>query len=176
VVHSDVIKAVINKEAKIPGAAKKEKDIKGLPVPEDEVTKLEPIGNDRDKNRIWSFDSKLPLPLILVHILMADSPRIYKSGNPFKRPCPLIPITTTRAELEALTETYAEYGARDIVKPEGKGPKGKLTVAQNTQYKKAMKGKEDEGKLAEKLRELVPLIEKEEAVSFTPSGKSVTDD
>jgi hypothetical protein len=29
-----------------------------------------------------------------------------------------------------------------------------------------MKGKEDEGKLAEKLRELIPLIEKEEAVRF----------
>jgi hypothetical protein len=51
------------------------------------------------------------------------------------------------------------------VKPDGKGPKGKLTAAQSTQYKKAMKGKEDEGKLAEKLRELIPLIEKEEAVS-----------
>jgi len=52
------------------------------------------------------------------------------------------------------------------VKPEGKGPKGKLTAAQSSQYKKALKGKEDEGKLAEKLRELVPLIEKEEAVSL----------
>lgn len=50
------------------------------------------------------------------------------------------------------------------MKPDGKGPKGKLTAAQSTQYKKAMKGKEDEGKLAEKLRELIPLIEKEEAV------------
>jgi len=55
------------------------------------------------------------------------------------------------------------------VKPEGKGPKGKLTAAQSTQYKKAMKGKEDEGKLAEKLKELVPLIEKEEAVSLSSS-------
>lgn len=102
---------------------------------------------------------------------MEDSPRVYKSGNPFKRPCPLTPITTTRAELEALTEFYAEHGAKDIVKPDGKGPKGKLTAAQSTQYKKAIKGKEDEGKLAEKLRELVPLIEKEEAVCLTFGGE-----
>ena len=61
------------------------------------------------------------------------------------------------------------------MKPEGKGPKGKLTAAQSTQYKKAMKGKEDEGKLAEKLRELIPLIEKEEAVSFPLFQKVVAD-
>jgi hypothetical protein len=61
------------------------------------------------------------------------------------------------------------------VKPDGKGPKGKLTAAQSTQYKKAIKGKEDEGKLAEKLRELIPLIEKEEAVS-TPFLRRVMTD
>lgn len=55
-VHSDVIRAVINIEHKTP-STKKEKEIKGLPVTEDTPVKLEPLGNDRDKNRIWSFDS-----------------------------------------------------------------------------------------------------------------------
>jgi hypothetical protein len=62
------------------------------------------------------------------------------------------------------------------VKPEGKGPKGKLTAAQSGQYKKALKGKEDEGKLAEKLKEMIPAIEKEEAVSIFTLDKGVADE
>jgi len=62
-----------------------------------------------------------------------------------------------------------------VSKPEGKGPKGKLTAAQSGQYKKALKGKEDEGKLAEKLRELIPAIEKEEAVSIHHLNKELAD-
>ena len=54
-VHSDVIRAVINNEAKIP-PTKKEKEIKGLPVTDPDIVKVEPLGHDRDKNRIWSFD------------------------------------------------------------------------------------------------------------------------
>jgi hypothetical protein len=61
VVHSDVIRAVINIEHKTP-STKKEKEIKGLPVTEDTPVKLEPLGNNRDKNRIWSFDSKTTYP------------------------------------------------------------------------------------------------------------------
>lgn len=62
-VHSDVIRAVINNEAKIP-ATKKEKEIKLLPVPDDTPVKLEPLGTDRDKNRIWSFDGKTHLYIV----------------------------------------------------------------------------------------------------------------
>jgi hypothetical protein len=59
VVHSEVIKGAINKEAKIPGTAAK-KEAKGIPelVPDGVFVKVEPLGHDRDKNRIWSFDSK----------------------------------------------------------------------------------------------------------------------
>jgi hypothetical protein len=39
-----------------------------------------------------------------------------------------------------------------------------LTAAQTSQYKKTLKGKEDEGKLAQKMRDLIPAIEKEDAV------------
>jgi hypothetical protein len=66
VVHSDVIRAVINNEHKI-APTKKEKEIKGLPVTDEEVVKLEPLGHDRDKNRIWSFDSKSH-PFILPYL------------------------------------------------------------------------------------------------------------
>jgi hypothetical protein len=70
-----------------------------------------------------------------------------------------------------LLETYAEHSIKPTVKPEGKGPKGKLTAAQTSQYKKTLKGKEDEGKVAQKMRDLIPAIEKEDAVrshSFQP--------
>ena len=56
-VHSDVIRAVINIEHKMP-TAKKDKEMKGLPVTDDAKVQLDPLGLDRDKNRIWSFDSK----------------------------------------------------------------------------------------------------------------------
>ena len=57
-VHSEVIKGAINKEHKIPGTAAK-KEAKGIPelVPDGALIKVEPLGHDRDKNRIWSFDS-----------------------------------------------------------------------------------------------------------------------
>ena len=64
-VHSDVIRAVINNEAKIP-PTKKEKEIKGLPVTDPEIVKIEPLGHDRDKTRIWSFDGTFQLLLLLV--------------------------------------------------------------------------------------------------------------
>ena len=63
-VHADVIRAVINNEAKIP-PTKKEKEIKGLPVTDPEIVKIEPLGHDRDKTRIWSFDGMFQLlPLL----------------------------------------------------------------------------------------------------------------
>jgi hypothetical protein len=64
VVHADVIRAVINNEAKIP-PTKKEKEIKGLPVSDAEIVKVEPLGHDRDKNRIWSFDGMSQFPHLI---------------------------------------------------------------------------------------------------------------
>jgi hypothetical protein len=171
--HSEVIRAVINREFKITGAAAK-KEAKGIPelVPQDQFVKLEPLGHDRDKNRIWSIDSK-STSIQTGMRLMIDSTRVYKSGNPYKRPCPLVVLSQTRAEFDALAEKYSDHAEKPAVKPEGKGPKGKLTAAQSSQYKKAVKGKEDEGKVAEKLKEMIPAIEKEDAVGLQNSSSDV---
>ncbi|CDZ96792.1 Ubiquitin interacting motif [Phaffia rhodozyma] len=48
---------------------------------------VEPLGIDRSKKRYWLFD---------------DSPRVYTSSNPFKKSCPLVPISSTQIELESV--------------------------------------------------------------------------
>lgn len=123
-----------------------------------------PIGQDRDKSRIWSLDGEL-VPGWRDFADAIDSGRLYKSGNPFKRPSPLTSITSSRAEMNELKARYATHGAQSTVKPKGSGPKGKLTPAEGRAYAKFAKGVEDERKLAEKLEEMEPAIEKEEQVS-----------
>jgi hypothetical protein len=60
---------------------------------------------------------------------------------------------------------YSEYGHEPLPKPKGSGSKGKLTKSDEAIHKKAMIGKDNEKALAEKIEALIPLIEKEEAVS-----------
>lgn len=122
--------------------------------------KLEPLGTDRKKVRIWSLDGEFAL---FVPWLTSDSPRLYRSGNPFKRPCPLVPYTFTREELQAEHDRFAAYGAETAPKLVGSGPKGKPTKAELRDHNKLAKGIQDEAKLAEKLAEIVPNVEKEEA-------------
>lgn len=88
---------------------------------------------------------------------------MYRSGNPFKRPCPLVPFTFTRDELQAEQERFAAYGAEKMPKLVGSGPKGKPTRTELRDHNKLVKGIQDEAKLAEKLAELAPNVEKEEA-------------
>lgn len=122
--------------------------------------KLEPLGTDRKKVRIWSLDGEFALFGLW---LTSDSPRLYRSGNPFKRPCPLVPYTFTRDELQAEQERFAAYGAEKAPKLIGSGPKGKPTKTELRDHNKLVKGIQDEAKLAEKLAEIVPNVEKEEA-------------
>lgn len=170
--HSDIIRAAINKEFKVPAAGAK-KDVKNQPELVTESVKLEPLGQDRNKNRIWSLDGESACSSSsanCVLILIAASTRLYRSGNPFKRPCPLVAFTHTRAEFDEAIARYAAFGDEPPAKPEGKGPKGKLTTAQSTAYKKLVKVKEEEKKLAEQLTALIPGIEKEEQVSIGVAG------
>lgn len=95
--------------------------------------------------------------------LTSDSPRLYRSGNPFKRPCPLVPITFNRAQLQAEQERMAVHGAKKVPKLVGSGPKGKPTRAEMKEHSKLTKGVEQEGKLAEKIAAMFPDVEKEEA-------------
>lgn len=50
-----MIRLTINKEFKVPGVSAK-KDVKSLPDLVSGSVKLEPLGQDRNKNRIWSID------------------------------------------------------------------------------------------------------------------------
>ncbi|RSH88528.1 uncharacterized protein EHS24_001073 [Apiotrichum porosum] len=111
--------------------------------------KTEPLGLDHKKNRIWSLDA---------------SARLYKSGNPFKRPCPLVPITYTRADVVALQETYTTYGNTVPPKPSGSGPKGKVSKKDEGQYKKLVNGIDAEARLSSVLAvQVLPAAEKDEA-------------
>lgn len=67
--------------------------------------------------------------------------------------------------MNALQEQYKAHGEQSVVKPKGTGPKGKLTPAEGRAFVKFSKGVEDERKLAAKIDELAPAIEKEEQVS-----------
>ncbi|WOO76837.1 uncharacterized protein LOC62_01G000452 [Vanrija pseudolonga] len=136
--HSEVIRAIIKEHEP---TSKRSGEL-------DAAIKTEPIGLDRGKSRIWSLDS---------------SARLYKSGNPFKRPCPFVAITTTRAELQEQQAVHAAHGESKPEKPAGTGPKGKLKPSELLAYRRQVKGVEDEAKLATWLAEdLIPRAEKEE--------------
>jgi hypothetical protein len=97
VVHADVIRAVINNEAKIP-PTKKEKEIKGLPVSDAEIVKVEPLGHDRDKNRIWSFDGMSQLAPVFVS--NKKTLLVYTNlGTRSSAPAPLFPSPQTERNL-----------------------------------------------------------------------------
>lgn len=132
--------------------------------PEDQGIKVKELGLDRDKNRVWALDCELTGSSEDMHRAdPSDSGRVWQSGNPFKRPCPLITLTSNRAELEALIARYREYGSQEARDTKGKKAKAR-TIEQQKADRKFNLGVENERKLAEKLGELIPLIEKEEAV------------
>lgn len=57
------------------------------------------------------------------------------------------------------------YSSEPPRKPEGSGPKGKMTAGEVAKYKKLVKGVEDEKALVGEIEKLLPDMEKEEAVS-----------
>ncbi|GMK57315.1 hypothetical protein CspeluHIS016_0401490 [Cutaneotrichosporon spelunceum] len=152
--HSDVIREKIKDAQAKKDEANKKKPKRKNPEPEEEkVDKsaeiwIEPIGLDRNKNRIWSLDK---------------SARLYKSGNPFKRPCPLVPMTTTRAELQSQMELFKAHGEVLLPKPIGSGLKGKPTQKEAMAHRRKLKGIEDEKQLGEWVEQFLPHVEKEEA-------------
>ncbi len=95
--------------------------------------------------------------------LTSESARLYKSGNPFKRPCPLVTMTTTKAELQSQMETYKAHGEAVPPKPTGSGPKGRPTQKEALAHRRKLKGIEDEKHLGEWIEQSIPEVEKEEA-------------
>ncbi|BEI86219.1 hypothetical protein CcaverHIS002_0605060 [Cutaneotrichosporon cavernicola] len=153
--HSDMIREKIkDAQAKKDEANKKKPKRKNPETEEGEkVDKsaeiwIEPVGLDRNKNRIWSLDK---------------SARLYKSGNPFKRPCPLVTMTTMRGELQSQMEQFKAHGQVVLPKPTGSGPKGKPTQKEAMAHRRQLKGVEDEKQLGEWVEQFLPNVEKEEA-------------
>lgn len=68
--------------------------------------------------------------------------------------------------MQTLLDRFTDHGAQLAVKLKGSGAKGKPTMAQASAHRKLLKGIEDEKRLAERLQELAPAMEKEEAVSL----------
>ena len=158
VTHSDPIRSIINRANKVtePKGRKTGHDVVDLDI------LTEAVGLDRHKNRIWRFDGKSSRRN---HHSKTDSGRFYQSGNPFKRPCPLVAISSNRNEMQALLEQFSAHGSRKLSKPKGSGTKGRLTAGEASVHRKALKGIEDEKWLAERIEEMMPAVEKEEAVS-----------
>ena len=67
--------------------------------------------------------------------------------------------------MQALLEQFSAHGSRKLSKPKGSGMKGRLTTVEASVHRKALKGIEDEKWLAERIEEMLPAVEKEEAVS-----------
>ncbi|WWC70942.1 uncharacterized protein I206_104894 [Kwoniella pini CBS 10737] len=141
--HSESIRDKINKE--FPANARDSK-AKKAPPPElndkDTIT-IKELGLTRDRARVWSFD---------------DSWRLYKSGNPYKRPCQLTSITTNRESYHDLIEDMGIFSQSvDTVNNVTKGSK------QASEQRKVIQARKNEGALVEKLKERIESIEKEEA-------------
>lgn len=126
---------------------------------------VNPIGLDRDRNRIWSLDGECSVS----YADSVDSSRLYSSGNPFKRPSPLVTCTQTKEEYLQLMENYAAFRDSDTPKETAlvASKRGKANRAEFLKAKKVLASKESEGKLAQALEARLPNIEKHDQVSLT---------
>lgn len=103
-----------------------------------------------------------------------DSPRLYTSTNPYKKNCPLTPITSTKEELLALAAELRELNdyrvpARLPGEPEPaavvESPKKKVKGESKKEKKEKIKGHEGEIKLIKFIEEEhLPKVDREVAV------------
>ncbi|TYJ56437.1 hypothetical protein B9479_002840 [Cryptococcus floricola] len=149
--HSANIRDTVNTASS--SSTTKPKKGSNKPVEEVPAINVEPLGLNRDKQRVWSLD---------------DSWRLYRSGNPFKRPCPMESVSDTKQDYLAYVESIVAYGAQEqsqaaYEKAQEDGSKGKKKADKgNAGYKKWVKGVQDEKKLGQALEGRVENIEKEE--------------
>ncbi|KAG8928346.1 hypothetical protein FRC03_009559 [Tulasnella sp. 419] len=123
--HTTEIRNLLDRAYGVPrgGHRKRPEDIPkpALPPPDDNFTKeklqMIPIGLDAQRKRYWVVD---------------DSPRLYRSGNPWKTTCPFEALSTTRDEYLAAVEKL-----KDIPQaPKKNGKLGKFAIAQQELTKK----------------------------------------
>lgn len=82
------------------------------PVKLKEHLEIRPIGTDCDKKRYWAVD---------------DSPRVWTSGNPWKNPCDMITVSSTRSELTSLEASIRS--SQPLVDPDPKAKRGRFALA-----------------------------------------------
>ncbi|UOH80730.1 hypothetical protein LQV05_003387 [Cryptococcus neoformans] len=139
--HSEHIRTIINNAKRGPEAKAKKGTASKRPQQDEAPSiSIEPLGQNRNRQRIWALD---------------DSWRLYRSGNPFKRPCPMESFTHTRDDYFAYIVEVEEYG--------GQSQEGTKKEKATSQHRRFIKGVQDEKKLAEILKDRVERIEKEEA-------------
>ncbi|OXG18707.1 hypothetical protein C366_02816 [Cryptococcus neoformans Tu401-1] len=139
--HSEHIRTIINNAKRGPEAKSKKGTASKRPLQDEAPSiSIEPLGQNRNRQRIWALD---------------DSWRLYRSGNPFKRPCPMESFTHTRDDYFAYIVEVEEYG--------GQSQEGTKKEKATSQHRRFIKGVQDEKKLAEILKDRVERIEKEEA-------------
>ncbi|KAG9051310.1 hypothetical protein FS837_009577 [Tulasnella sp. UAMH 9824] len=113
--HGAHLKGKQTEQQKATTKAAKESKAKGVPTAAEveaveaarlkEQLEIRPIGTDCDKKRYWAVD---------------DSPRVWTSGNPWKNPCDMITVSSTRSELTSL-----EASIRSSQPATESGPKAK---------------------------------------------------
>ncbi|WRT67967.1 uncharacterized protein IL334_004941 [Kwoniella shivajii] len=145
--HSESIRNIIHREFPAKAMDSKAKRPPPAEITEKDSIVVKELGLNRDRARVWAFD---------------DSWRLYKSGNPYKRPCQLISITTNRdsydqliTELETFSQLRSE-GNPDEIPSTAKS--GKLS----NELKKLVQARKNEASLAERLKERIEAVEKEE--------------
>ncbi|WVQ96511.1 hypothetical protein IAU59_003616 [Kwoniella sp. CBS 9459] len=133
--HAENIRNIINRE--FDGKAKKASE---ADMNDKDSIVMKTLGQNRDRARVWAMD---------------DSWRLYKSGNPFKRPCPLVPITTSRESYEAFLADVDTFVSQTVVTSKG--------TRETAEQRRLTANIKNEKALAETLRARVEGIEKEDA-------------
>lgn len=160
VTHSERIRTIINNAKRGPEAKSKKGTASKRPQQDEAPSiSIEPLGQNRNRQRIWALDGRSFFVIYarcVAHIWSSDSWRLYRSGNPFKRPCPMESFTHTRDDYFAYIVEVEEYG--------GQSQEGTKKEKATSRHRRFIKGVQDEKKLAEILKDRVERIEKEEAV------------
>lgn len=120
--HGGHLKGKQPEQQKATTKAPKEPKAKGVPTAAEvevvEATRLKeqleirPIGTDCDKKRYWAVD---------------DSPRVWMSGNPWKNPCDMITVSSTRSELTSLEASIRS--SQPAAEPGPKVKRGRFALA-----------------------------------------------
>ncbi|KAG8910753.1 hypothetical protein FRC01_006148 [Tulasnella sp. 417] len=120
--HGAHLKAKQTEQQKATTKTAKEPKVKGVPTAAEieaaeaarikEQLEIRPIGTDCDKKRYWAVD---------------DSPRVWTSGNPWKNPCDMITVSSTRSELTSLEASIRS--SQPDVDPGPKAKRGRFALA-----------------------------------------------